>query len=191
MSRIVRLLVALSMLVVPMLALGSPAAQAADTYGSTPVASVDIKIKPDCCADRPARVDVTVSSDAAEAVGPIEGDVTVYLDGKQIKKLRFSDGSFRTTASKTFYIPFKDLTIGRHTITAEFVPDADSPYQGSSASQSFRVVHCERGELPDTGGDDDGILPDTGGFWIGLLIIALLLLAAGAYLVRRGRADAR
>lgn len=186
MSRIVRLLVAVSMLVVPMLTLGAPA-QAADNYGSTPVASVDVKIKPDCCHDRPARVDITVSSDAEDAVGPIEGTVKVYLDGKLIKQFPVNgDGS------KTFYIPFKDLTLGGHVLEAVLVPAADSPYQGSADSQSFRVVHCERGgQLPDTGGDDDGILPDTGGFWIGLLIIALLLLAAGAWLVRRGRADAR
>lgn len=191
MSRIVRLLVAVSMLLVPMLTLGS-AAQAADKYGSTPVASVDITVKDRICNGRPARVEITVSSDAEDAVGPVNGTVEVFLDGKLIKTLKMSDGSFRVSStSKAFTIPPKQLPLGSHTLEAVLEPDAGSPYQGSSASTSFRIVQCEGGELPDTGGDDDGILPDTGGFWLGLLIIALLLLAIGAYLVRRNRADER
>lgn len=193
MSRIIRLLVTVSMLMVPVLTFGASTAQAADGYGSTPVASVEITVQDRYCKGRPARAEITVSSDAEDAVGPVSGTVKVYLDGKLIKKMKIDNGSFRTatTTSRTVTIPSKNLPLGQHTVTADLEPEAGSPYQGSSASASFRVVDCDGGVLPDTGGDDDGILPDTGGFWIGLLIIALLLLALGAWLVRRRNADER
>lgn len=192
MTQISRFLVALGLLLSALLVGGTSPATAATGYGASFATRLTIDIKTDCCFGLPAGVKINVSSDAKarpaagrggsfRAIGDFTGTARVRLDGKVIKEVPVgADGQ------ADFEIPFNVLTVGSHVISAEYVPAPDSVYQGASASRAFNVVHCVDGALPDTGTHNGG-LPTTGGPWIGIIALAILLLLAGGWMMRRKR----
>lgn len=194
MTRIGRILIAFGLLLGALLVGGTSPAGAATGYGASFATRLQIKIQTDCCFGLPAAVELNVSSDATarpssnrggsfRAIGDFTGSARVLLDGKLIKEVPVgADGK------AAFEIPFNVLKVGSHVVAAEYVPASDSVYQGSSASRAFNVIHCHPGnddKLPNTG----GILPTTGGPWLGIIVIAVLLLLLGAWLMRRKNSE--
>ncbi len=190
MTRISRIVLALGLILSALLVGGTAPSTAATGYGASFATRLTIDIKTDCCFGLPAAVVINVTSDAKarpgaprggafRAAGDFTGTARVLLDGKVIKQVPVGpDGK------ANLEIPFNVLTVGSHIIAADYTPAPDSVYQGASTSRAFNVVHCVDGTLPDTGSHNGG-LPTTGGPWIGIIALAVLLLLAGGWLMRR------
>ncbi len=195
MSRIIRTVVALAILLAATLMAGNGPATAANGYGASYSTRLTVKVQALRGFDIPIKILLQVSSDAtarpssnrgaaARAIGDFTGTADVSIDGGAARTVNIAaDGS------ADFDIPCNSLKVGDHAITAKYTPAADSMYQSASGSNAFTVTaHCVAAKAQSSTKHNGG-LPTTGGPWVGIIGLALLMLLAGSWLLRRKTAD--
>lgn len=194
MSRITRIVVALAVLLTATLLGSNGPATAATGYGASYSTRLTVKVDALRGYDKPIRIKLQVSSDAAgrtssnrggsfRAVGDFTGTAAVSIDGAAARTVDIA-----ANGAADLDIPCSSLKPGAHTVSAAYTPASDSVYQSATGSTGFTsTLHCVPAKAKTT--KHDGGLPTTGGPWLGILAIALLLLLLGAWLVRRKTAE--
>lgn len=194
-NRLLLLLLGICLVAVP----GRAVADDGD-YSSSIVTRTEVTAKSPIRGCHSTRARATVTSDIAAgrgssvalsraAAAPMGGSVRFSLDGDVIGTV-----PLRRNNTADVNVPKSVLTEGSHTLRATYIPKAGSDYAGSTGTTEIVVTNCDDGDSRggvasdgDNDGDNDGILPDTGGLTFWLLVIAALLLAAGAAFVVRNR----